>query len=600
MTLQICNKSRPVASEFKEVNSMPKPITKNTLFYGDNLPILREHIADESIDLIYLDPPFNSNRSYNVLFKDESGKEPESQIQAFEDSWHWNQSAQNTFSELLTQAPPHVSAMINALYGFIGSNQMMAYLVMMATRLVELHRVLKPTGCLYLHCDPTASHYLKIVLDTIFGPSNFVNEVSWKRSSAHSDTHQGMRRYGKIHDILLFYAKTPEYRWNTQYTPYSDEYLESEYRHVTQDGRHYKETDLTAAKPGGDTEYDWHVMRPAVKGAEWEADLNEEYRKPTPGWEYQAVRPYKGRYWAFGKGNLIGFARAGVLIHRETGMPRLMHFADDMPGIPLQDMWFDVPPALGSQDLGYPTQKPMTLLERIIQASSNQGDVVLDPFCGCGTAIAAAEALKRRWIGIDITHLAIALQKSRLKDMYDLRPRVDYDIECEPEDIGGARQLARDDRYQFQWWALSLVQAKPLGGQEGQRTGKRGSDKGIDGVITFQEAKEQYPRVLVQVKSGHVKSGDIRDLIGTVKQNDAAMGVFITLEPATRDMQTAAVSEGFYHSAYTGKDYPKIQILTVEELLHGAEIKMPPTRMAPSKQAERVKEKNAKQGRMEL
>lgn len=184
--------------------------------------------------------------------------------------------------------------------------------------------------------------------------------------------------------------------------------------------------------------------------------------------------------------------------------------------------------------------------------------------------------------------------------MYDLSPHTDYDIECEPEDIGGARQLAKDDRYQFQWWALSLVQAKPTGAPEGQKVGKKGSDKGIDGVITFQEAKEQYPRILVQVKSGHVKSGDIRDLIGTIKQNSAAMGVFITLEPPTKDMQTAAVSEGFYHSAYTGKDYPRIQILTVDELLHGAEIKMPPTRMAAHKQAERVKEKPAEQAEMDL
>ena len=303
------------------------PITRNTLFYGDNLPILRDYVDDESVDLVYLDPPFNSNRSYNVLFRDERGREAEAQITAFEDTWHWNAATERVYQALVTDSPPPISGMIHALRQSIGANQMMAYLTMMAARLVELHRVLKPTGSLYLHCDPTASHYLKIILDAIFGPERFVNEISWKRSSAHSDTRQGMHRYGRIRDILLFYTKTPDYTWNPQYAPYDHEYLESEYRHVAADGRRYKETDLTAAKPGGDTEYDWHVRRPAGPGIRWEADLTEEFRNPRPGWEYKAVRPYQGRYWAFSKANLIEFARTNKLIHRETGMPRLMHFA---------------------------------------------------------------------------------------------------------------------------------------------------------------------------------------------------------------------------------------------------------------------------------
>ena len=237
----------------------PKPITDNTLFYGDNLPILREYVPDESVDLIYLDPPFNSNRSYNVLFRDETGHDSESQIVAFDDTWHWGDSAEETYHDLVNDAAPNVGKMIGALREFIGANQMMAYLVMMAARLVELHRVLKPTGSLYLHCDPTASHYLKIVMDTIFGSERFVNEIAWKRSSAHSDTKQGMRRYGRLRDVLLFYTKTTEYTWNSQFVPYDREYLDSEYRHLSPDGRHYKETDLTAAKPGGDTEYEWRV-----------------------------------------------------------------------------------------------------------------------------------------------------------------------------------------------------------------------------------------------------------------------------------------------------------------------------------------------------
>jgi hypothetical protein len=438
------------------------------------------------------------------------------------------------------------------------------------------------------------------VLDTIFGVMSYRNEIAWKRSSAHSDTRQGMRRYGRIRDILLFYTKTLDYTWNPQYTPYTPDYLETEYRHVTANERHYKETDLTAAKPGGDTEYDWYVKRPIGQGVRWQTDFEEEFRNPKPGWEYRAVRPYKGRYWAFSKNNMIEFARENRLIYRETGMPRLIHFADEMVGIPLQDLWTDIQPALGTQDLGYPTQKPLALLERIISASSNPGDMVLDPFCGCGTAIVAAQKLGRRWIGIDITHLSIALQKNRLKDMFGLEPKRDYAVIGEPEDLGAARQLAHDNRYQFQWWALSLIGARPLGGQEGAREGRKGSDKGIDGVITFiDDPKDKVKRVLVQVKSGHVKSSDIRELHGTVDREQAAIGVFITLEPPTDEMRTEAVSAGFYHSPGWNRDYPRLQILTIADLLHGAEVKMPSTSVT-FKQAPRVEKADAEQQELGL
>lgn len=552
------------------------PITQNTLFYGDNLPILRDYIAHASVDLIYLDPPFNSNRNYNVLFKDERGSDSEAQITAFEDTWHWNAAAEQTYNELLTDVGGDVGKMIEALRTFIGPSQMLAYLVMMAARLVELHRVLKPTGIIWLHCDPTASHYLRVILDTIFGPRNFLNEISWKRSSAHSDSKQGMRRCGKIHDVLLVYSKSLEYTWNTQFMPYDALYLESEYRHVTPLGRRYKETDLTAAKPGGDTSYEWRVKRPRGGAERWQADLENEYQIPRPDYEYQAVRPYNGRYWAYSKENLIQFFRSGHLIHRETGMPRLVQFADEMPGIALQDVWDDIPPigAQAAERLGYPTQKPLALLERIIAASSNPGDTVLDPFCGCGTSIAAAQRLGRRWIGIDITHLSIALQKYRLEQSF---PGIAFKVVGEPEDLGAARQLASDDRYQFQWWALSLVRARPLGGEAGSKQGKKGSDKGIDGVITFlDDASGKAKRALIQVKSGKVKSGDVRDLVGTVQREQAQLGVFLTLDEPSRDMLTEAASAGVYRSPGWGRDYPKVQILTIAELLRGVEIKIPP------------------------
>jgi len=529
----------------------PKPITRNTLFYGDNLAVLREHVPDESVDLIYLDPPFNSNRSYNVLFKDESGLDSEAQITAFDDTWHWGRTAEATYHQLVTDGPPGVSTAMGALRALIGTNQMMAYLVMMAARLVELHRVLKPTGSLWLHCDPTASHHLRTILDATFGNGCFRNEIVWKRTSAHNDAKQGARQAGRVHDILLFYSKDPErWLWNPIYTSYDPQYVESNYRHVDENGRRFKSTDLTAAKPGGDTLYEW-------KG-----------RKPP-----------KGRYWAYSKENMQRFEDEGRIYYTKSGLPRLKQYLDEMPGIHIQSVWDDIPPvsAQAKERLGYPTQKPLALLERIIQASSNPGDWVLDPFCGCGTAVAAAQKLGRRWIGIDITHLSIALQKYRLADMF---PGVSFDVIGEPEDLAGAQQLAREDRYQFQWWALSLVKARPLGGQAGSRQGKKGSDKGVDGVITFiDEASGEPRRVLVQVKSGHVKSGDVRDLRGTVEREKAAMGLLLTLEPPSRDMIAEAAGAGFYHSPGWGRDYPRVQILTIENLLKGAQPDMPPQRI---------------------
>lgn len=523
---------------------------KNTLYYGDNLKILREYIADESIDLIYLDPPFNSNRNYNVLFKDESGQESEAQLTAFDDTWHWDKSAEEAYHELITEAPPKISSMIGALREFIGTNQMMAYLVMMTTRLIELHRVLKPTGSLYLHCDTSASHYLKIVLDVIFSVENFRHEITWKRSHAHSDSKQGRKGYGNIADIILFYTKSEKYTFNTQYQPYSQEYIDKYYRYKDPDGRRYWLDNLTG--PGG-----------ASKG--------------NPQYEVMGVT----RYWRYSEKKMNELIAQGRVVQSKPGnVPQYKRYLDEMPGIPLQNIWNDIDPInmMAKERLGYPTQKPVALLERIINVSSNENDIVLGPFCGCGTAIHAAQKLKRCWIGIDITHLAIALQKYRLKDAFELVEKQDYDVIGEPEDLQAAKQLALDDRYQFQWWALSLIQAQPLGGEAGKKQGKKGSDKGIDGVITFlDDLKSKPKKLIVQVKSGKVKSGDIRDLIGTLEQEHAAIGVFITLESATKDMKMAAVSAGFYHSSNWNKDYPKLQIFTIEELLNGATVQMPPT-----------------------
>ena len=524
-----------------------KPITSNTLFYGDNLPILREYVPDESIDLIYLDPPFNSNRSYNVLFKDESGQQSEAQMTAFDDTWHWGKSTELTYHAIIQDAPERVAVMLGAMREFIGENQMMAYLVMMTARLVELHRVLKPTGSLYLHCDPTASHYLKIILDTIIGPENFQNELIWKRTTAHSDTKQGnVLHMGRIHDVILYYTKSNTSTRNEVYQPYSQEYLDGFYRYIDSDGRRYGSDNLTG--PGGAS-------------------------KCKPQYEFLGVT----RYWRYKKERMEELYRQGRIIQSKPGaVPRYKRYLDDMPGIALQDIWDDIPPigAQAQERLGYPTQKPLALLERILQASSNPGDWVLDPFCGCGTAVAAAEKLGRRWVGIDVTHLSITLMKYRMQSMF---PGAQFQVIGEPQDVGAARQLAHDDRYQFQWWALSLVRARPLGGEAGSKAGKKGADKGIDGVILFtDEAKKPPKRVLVQVKSGHVNSATVRDLRGTLEREEGALAVLLTLEEPSAEMVKEAVTAGFYHSEFWGKDYPRIQILTIGELLEGKEVLMPP------------------------
>ena len=541
----------------------------NTLYYGDNLDILRQHVGDESVDLVYLDPPFNSNASYNVLFKERSGEESPAQIKAFTDTWEWTQESERTFEQeivLNPETPPNVKDMITAFRQFIGSNAMMAYLVMMTPRLVELRRVLKPTGSIYLHCDPTASHYLKLAMDAVFGNQNFRNEIIWKRTTAHSDVAQGARHMGRIHDTLLRYSKSQRPTWNTVYTPYDDAYIERIYRYSDPGGRKYQTQPLHARKPGGDTLYEW-------KG-----------KLPPPG-----------RYWAFSKKNMRRLDDEGRIVYSRNGVPRYKIYLDESQGRSLQDIWDDIAPVhqRPKERLGYPTQKPADLLERIIQASSNEGDVVLDPFCGCGTAVAAAEKLKRRWVGIDITHLAVALMKNRLKTAFDIVPGRDYEVVGEPADVGGARALAEQDRYQFQFWAMSLLEAFP------REQGKRGADRGIDGVVYFIDGPRRSPqKAIVQVKSGKVSSPLIRDLKGTVEREKAALGLFITLEEPTRDMRTEAVSTGFYHSDVWQRDFPKLQIRTVAELLDGRGFELP-QHLSMYQAAQRVERPEGRQAGLE-
>ncbi|MCL2659973.1 MAG: restriction endonuclease [Acidobacteriaceae bacterium] len=558
---------------------------KNKLYYGDNLEVLKVHIRDESVDLIYLDPPFNSRQDYNVLFAEKDGSQSSSQIHAFEDTWEWNIDAERAYQQVLEQGG-RVAEVMRAFKTFLFTSDMMAYLAMMAPRLVELRRVLKETGSIYLHCDPTASHYLKILMDAVFGPQFYQNEISWRRSSAHNDVKQGMKRCGRVRDVILFYSHSNDNTWNAQYTPYTEEYLSSEYRHKNREGRYYKETDLTAARPGGETEFLWRVKRPRGSKERWEADLENEYQTPKNGWEYKGVPPYSGRFWAYSRDNIIEFYRSGHIVHRETGMPRLMQFADEMPGIPLQDDWNGINRTGGEEDLGYPTQKPEALLDRIIQASSNEGDVVLDPFCGCGTTVQVAQRLKRRWIGIDITHLAIGLIKKRLDDGFpNQKPpiRQTYDVIGEPTDYAGAATLAAEDKYQFQWWALGQVGARPT-------EQCKGADRGIDGRLYFHDdTSGKTKQIIISVKAGGVGVSQVRDLRGVLERENAEIALFICFEEPTRPMRHEASEAGLYKSA-DGSTYPRLQILTVQEILDGKQPDYPRHRLdATFKKAPRAK-----------
>ena len=567
----------------------------NKLYYGDNLPILREYIDDESVDLIYLDPPFNSNRSYNVLFRDESGLDSDAQILAFGDSWHWGPSAESTWHDLVS-GPDDVATLMNALRQLLGENQMMAYLVMMCARLVELRRVLKPTGSLYLHCDDAASHYLKLMLDIIFGAQNFRNHIAWRRATAHNDP----KRYGRIQDHILFYSRSDEFYWQGESngTAKTDEELEEVYPSQDERGR-YRSADLTgplhSAQPGSPSTTPWRNYDVFAMGRCWSVPKTGRYaeyieREFIPG--YRSIEGIHDR--------LETLDTAGLIHHPKRGKwPGLKRYAAADRGVPPQDIILD---PIGftnfssqrGEYLDYPTQKPLAQLEKLIKVSCPPGGVVLDPFCGCGTAVVAAQQLDRQWIGIDITHLSVAMMKARLHDECGgLRAGVDYEVLGEPTTLQDARRLALDDRYQFQFWALSLVQAQPLNNER-----KKGADRGIDGVLSFVDGsgrRQRRRRILVQVKSGGVSSRDIRDLRGTVEREDAALGVFITLESPTGPMEREAVSAGFFEPESWSGRHPRLQILTIEALLDGAQVNMPLMRNTP-----RIAEDEMTQGGLPL
>jgi site-specific DNA-methyltransferase (adenine-specific) len=539
-------------------------VPANTLYYGDNLDILRRHIKDESVDLIYLDPPFNSQATYNVLFRSPTGEHSKAQIEAFDDTWHWNESASRAFDDVMTSGNTDAADILRAMQSVLGNNDMMAYLTMMAVRLLELYRALKPTGSLYLHCDPTASHYLKILLDAIFGVTQFRTEIIWKRKSGRGETNSKTNRFGQQHDAILFYGKTAENYFNPQFNiDASESYIEERFKHVDEDGRRYRKSPM---------------LSPTLR--------------PNLIYEYKGYKsPEKG--WAVSRELMAQMDNEGRLIFPKNKARRIerKQYLDEYKGTPVQSIWSDIPfiNPMAQERLGYPTQKPVGLLARIIAASSLQGDVVLDPFCGCGTTLDAAQKLERQWIGIDVTHLAVGLIERRLSQRY---PGAKFQVIGTPGDLEAARDVFARSPHEFQLWAGARIAAQPYKG------GKKGADTGIDGVIYFKPDGKTTEKAIVYVKGGtNVSVPMIRDLGHVVDREGAKLGIFITLAEPTAPMKREAAGAGLYEVPGWRK-VPKLQILTIADLFDRRQPDIPARDASEFKRSETADTSAAKQPKL--
>lgn len=524
------------------------------LFYGDNLDVLREHVADESVDLIYLDPPFNSNASYNILFKSPTGTGADASIEAFDDTWCWGPAAEAALMDITESGNHKLHTLMQAMRTAIGENAMMAYLAMMAVRLVEVHRALKPTGSLYLHCDPTASHYLKLVLDAVFGPENYRNEIVWKRTSAHGNVSVG---YGDVTDTIFYYSRGPSPTWNRPMMPLSDRNVAEKYNLTDDSGRRYTTRDLR--NPG---------VRPNLR-YEYTASNGKTYQPHPNGWSFT-----KEKMAQYDEAGLLHFPR------NDDGRLRLKLYLDERPGRPMQTLWDDIPPinSQAQERLGYPTQKPRALLERIIAASSNPGDVVLDPFCGCGTAVDAAQKLGRRWIGIDVTHLAIGLIEKRLREGYG--DAVRFETVGVPSDLASALRLAHDDPHQFQAWITLKLGGWPWMG------GKKGGDRGVDGYFYYVGEGGETETGVISVKAGtNLNPAMVRDLWGVMQRDGHKLGLFVCAAMPTPGMEREAAAHGLVETEF-GR-FSALQLYTLAELFQDRAPKLPPL-VSPHRRARRV------------
>jgi DNA modification methylase len=565
----------------------------NALYYGDNLTWLRNHdiFPNDSIDLIYLDPPFKSDADYNVIFSEPSGEQSQAQIKAFDDTWGWDKEASAEALKNLGVAggKPEIADYITWLanHGDAFSKSMAAYLSMMSIRLLELKRVLKPTGSIYLHCDPTASHHLKVVMDTIFGARYFRNEIIWRRTATHGKS----KRFAPIHDVVLFYTKSDSYKWSYLKKSYMKGHVEEYFIEDDKGWRtnYYGNVLTGSGLRGGESGKSWKGFNPSAKGRHWAIpgslleDIDEDFTNLT---QHQKLdRLYDLGYIKIEEGQAWPVYERHVTPNDGQNIPDIWAyqpytngtvFGTEL-GIDEEVRW------LSPQDqerLGYQTQKPEGLLQRIIKASSTEGDLILDPFCGCGTTIASAQRLKRHWIGIDVTWLAIDKAEKRLKESYGDKIKKTYFVKGQPVDVASARALAKKNKKEFEIWAISLVQAA-----------QREHDGGVDGLLSIPETKKNITKVIVQVKGGeNLNPGMVRDLIGTVEKEKAAIGLLITLEKPTKGMNILANHAGYYESTIWQKKFPRIQIRTVGQIFEGNFFELP-WGENPTNKAKLVKEK---------
>ena len=527
----------------------------SALWYGDNLEVLRDEIPDESVDPIYLDPPFKSDKKYNVLYSTPDGRESAAQIQAFDDTWRWGPPAEENLDCVVAHGGK-VAEVVKRLVSAIGKGDMAAYLVMTAARLLEMRRVFKDSGFICLHCDPVASHYVKVVMDSVFGAENFRNEIIWKRTSSRSI---GGKKVGAVHDTPLLYGKTDAARLNAVWLARDPAYVEKHYRHVDENEQRYRPSDLTGAGiTKGESGQPWRGVDPSKAGRHWTGHSAFPSHTPKPP-TYDSLTTLQKLDKLDEMGLVYWPAKAGE-------MPSFKLYLDEATGAPVTDVITYIPPisSHAAERLNYPTQKPVALLERIIKLCTVEGGTVLDPFCGCGTAIETAHKLNMKWIGTDMTHIAIGLIEQRIRDAFG----IGVAVRGSPQSMEGARDLAARDKLQFEQWAVMRIpHMRPNEKQVG--------DRGVGGTGWFR-TPDGYGKVVVSVKgSKNVNPGMVRDLCGTLGNKGADLGVFLMLEEPTRKTAEAAAQAGIYRMVEF-ESYPKVQIWTVSQYLAGVPLKLPP------------------------
>ena len=530
----------------------------NKLYYGDCLTVMQKEMKSNSVDLIYLDPPFNSNRTYNAIYKDETGRPLPDAIEAFCDLW----TLDDERDRALRQIPQLMKdnsiddsivkfwrTWVNALR--YTNPKLLAYLSYMVERLIQMKIILKPTGSIYLHCDPTYSHYIKVMMDGVFGQRNFRNEIVWQRAAGRAKGSQHAKKsWGQDTDTIFYYTKSEKATYHAVTRPLTNEEMEEKFPYIDEKGRKYNtEVPIFCSPSMGE--------------------------RPNLCYEYKGVRNPHPSGWRISRDKLKAMDEAEDIIWREGKSPLRKSYADNYKGKPIGSLWTDIPPAAGDESLGYPTQKPLTLLERIIKASSNEGNVVFDPFCGCATTLHAAQKLNRQWIGIDIAiHAIKRVSAVRLKERCELVEDVDYEITGIPRDEEGAEDLWKRDRYQFQKWAVEAV--------DGFVTAQRSHDGGIDGRLYFSipdAIDDKY--MAVEVKGGtSVNISDLRALAGVLHNEDSPLGGFITRKPLgrvkRRNFEDFCRECGNFEM--NGEMYPCLQVLSIPEILEGKRFKTPGVR----------------------